>query len=202
MKIARTQFLLQAGAFAASAEWETRYEEVCHAIRAVDWPPGSGAFTLYEESGKKRGEGNGVKPIKDACMTRLQKCGWALEAEIGVASVRRMGRIDAACNIGKKLLCLEWETGNISSTHRALNKMGVGLLKNVLIGGILILPTRKMYAYLTDRVGNYEEIEPYFPLWQSLGISEGVLVVIAIEHEAVSRDVLRIPKGTDGRALQ
>jgi hypothetical protein len=101
-----------------------------------------------------------------------------------------------------KLLCVEWETGNISSSHRALNKMCLGILKGVLIGGVLILPTRKMYGYLTDRVGNFSEIEPYFPFWRHLQFPEGILAVIAIEHDAVSLDVPRIPKGTDGRALQ
>lgn len=59
-----------------------------------------------------------------------------------------------------------------------------------------------MYQYLTDRVGNYRELEPYFPLWQSLICEEGYLAVISIEHDSVSYDVPKIPKGTDGRALQ
>ena len=202
MKIARTEYILRQGTFASSPEWTARFDEICTAIKAVAWPPGSGSFTLFEESGKKRGEGNGVTPIKAACMAHLQACGWTLEAKLDVVSVRKMGRIDAACAIGNKLLCVEWETGNISSSHRALNKISVGLLKNAVIGGVLILPTRKMYGYLTDRVGNYEEIEPYFSVWSSLPVTEGVLAVIAIEHDAVSHDVPRIPKGTDGRALQ
>ena len=71
-----------------------------------------------------------------------------------------------------------------------------------LIGGVLILPTRSMYRYLTDRVGNYAELEPYFPIWRAIPVEEGLLAVFAIEHDAVSRSVARIPKGTDGRALQ
>jgi hypothetical protein len=59
-----------------------------------------------------------------------------------------------------------------------------------------------MYKYLTDRVGNFPELEPYFPLWQALKVEEGLLTIIAIEHDAVSQSVPRIPKGTDGRALQ
>ena len=31
----------------------------------AEWPVGSGSFTIYPESGKRSGEGNGVKPIKD-----------------------------------------------------------------------------------------------------------------------------------------
>jgi hypothetical protein len=59
-----------------------------------------------------------------------------------------------------------------------------------------------MYKYLTDRIGNFAEIEPYFELWRALQVEAGLLVVIAVEHDGVSSSVPRIPKGTDGRALQ
>jgi hypothetical protein len=97
---------------------------------------------------------------------------------------------------------LEWETGNISSSHRALNKIALGILRGIFIGGALVLPTRAMYKYLTDRIGNYDEIEPYFELWKKLPIKKGLLLVIAIEHDSVNGSVPRIPKGTDGRAIQ
>ena len=76
------------------------------------------------------------------------------------------------------------------------------MLKGALVGGVLILPTRDLYKYLTDRVGNYKEIEPYFPLWQSIPVKIGVLAVIAVEHDSVSQNVPRIPKGTDGRSKE
>lgn len=103
--------------------------------------------------------------------------------------------------VGEKFFVLEWETGNISSSHRAINKMCLGLLDGTLIGGVLVVPTRAMYKYLTDRVGNFTELEPYFRFWRRCPVKEGLLAVIAIEHDGVSRDVQRIPKGTDGRAL-
>lgn len=168
----------------------------------VEWPPGSGSFTLHDESGKKRGEGSGVKPIKAACMQHLKNDGWSLEIPVDIATVKRPGKMDATRPIGKRLFCVEWETGNISSSHRAINKMALGLLGDILIGGALIVPTREMYNYLTDRVGNYRELEPYFPLWRSVPIRKGILAVIAIEHDAVSKDVPRIQKGTEERALQ
>jgi hypothetical protein len=104
--------------------------------------------------------------------------------------------------VGSKLFAFEWETGNISSSHRALNKMALGMLKGLLVGGTLVVPTRKMYEYLTDRVGNLDELEPYFELWRALNVEYGLLQVVAIEHDGVSRVVPRIPKGTEGRALQ
>lgn len=58
-------------------------------------------------------------------------------------------------------VALEWETGNVSSSHRSLNKMSLGLLKGVLAAGILVVPSRELYKYLTDRIGNFEELAPY-----------------------------------------
>jgi nitrogen regulatory protein PII-like uncharacterized protein len=40
----------------------------------------------------------------------------------------------------------------------------------------------------------------YFPVWKNLSIDEGVLMVIEVEHDATSDQVLIIAKGIDGRA--
>jgi hypothetical protein len=79
--------------------------------------------------------------------------------------------------------------------------MALGIKRKILKGGVLVLPTRQLYAYLTDRVGNFEEIEPYFDLWRSIACEDGLLAVIAVEHDRTSDKVPRIKKGTDGRAL-
>lgn len=202
MKIVQVQRLIDAGGFSTTREWKTIEGHIRQAINAIEWPPGSGSFTLYDEPGKARGKGSGVKPIKDACMHHLKLLGWDLETPVDIAALKRPGPMDATYRVGDRLFCVEWETGNISSSHRALNKMALGILKKVLIGGVLIMPTRAMYRYLTDRVGNLPEIEPYFPLWRALKVGEGLLAIIAIEHDAVSKSVPRIPKGTEGRALQ
>jgi Restriction endonuclease BamHI len=201
MKIVRIERIIDAGKFSQSQQWLTVQQHITQAIKSIEWPPGTGSFTLHDQLGKKRGEGSGVKPIKDACMLKLQLLGWQLETPVNIAAVKKPGPVDAAYHIEDRLFCVEWETGNVSSSHRALNKMALGILKNVLIGGALIVPTREMYRYLTDRVGNFPEIEPYFPMWRALPVKEGLLLVIAIEHDAVSKEVPRIEKGTDGRAL-
>ena len=202
MKIVKRERLLDAGQLSSTTEWAAATKEIDEAIRSVEWPPGSGSFTLYDEPGKKRGQGNGVTPIKSECMRRLKAFGWELEKPLDMATVKQPGRSDAARELFGKYVVLEWETGNISSSHRALNKMALGLLKGVLVAGVLIVPTRNMYRYLTDRVGNLAELEPYFPLWSSIKIENGLLEVVAIEQDGVSKDVPRIQKGTEGRALQ
>lgn len=197
MKILQTTYLIRAGAFAYSCEWENRLSQIHAAIRGVYWPIGSGTFTLYSQK-----QGNGVVPIKKSCMADLKQFGWNLETRFSPTKEKRPGPIDATCLEKGKLLCLEWETGNVSSSHRAINKMALGLITGEFIGGVLIIPSRAMYFYLTDRIGNFAEIEPYFPVWQALNISDGVLAVIEIEHDALSIDVPHIQKGTDGRALR
>jgi len=200
MKIVHEDYLIDAGGFSSSPEWQTIRGHVITAIKSVEWPVGSGSFTLRNESGKKRGEGSGVTPIKKACMKSLKSAGWDLETRVDIATLKKPGAMDATYEVGEKLFCAEWETGNISSSHRALNKMALGMLKGILIGGVLILPIRSMAYYLTDRIGNYEELEPYFDFWPAIPVEEGLLGVFAIEHDAVSSSVPRIAKGTDGRA--
>jgi hypothetical protein len=51
-----------------------------------------------------------------------------------------------------------------------------------------------------DRIGNYEEFEPYFPLYRSLNIKEGVICVIAVTYDDVNINADLIPKGKDGNA--
>jgi len=227
MKIVREETLLSCGKYAASAEWKKTRKSLYKAITEVDWPRGAGTFTIYPESGKKRGRGNGVKPIKLGLMDELQRQGWQLEEPLGIAILNRPeeedepapqpgkkkpakkkarkkkpGNLDAVLYTDYGPVALEWETGNISSSHRALNKMALGLLKGVLACGILVVPSRELYKYLTDRIGNMDELEPYLELWRSIPCKEGVLEIVAIEHDATSAKVKRIPKGTSGRALQ
>nr|BBH93975.1 hypothetical protein KTA_21740 [Thermogemmatispora argillosa] len=99
----RSKMLIDKGSFSSDQLWQAIRDDVLQAITSIQWPPGSGAFILYDEAGKRRREG------------------------------------------GKS----------------------------------------------------------YFPLWEALGtlIAKGVLWIIAIEQDAVSRSVPRIAKGTDGRAL-
>jgi len=62
-------------------------------------------------------------------MLKLAQDGWALEEPLDIAVVSRPGKVDAVLYAQEGPVALEWETGNISSSHRALNKMALGLLK-------------------------------------------------------------------------
>ena len=202
MKIVREETLRSCGKYAASAEWKKTRKSLYKAIREVDWPRGSGTFTIHPERGKARGKGNGVTPIKLGLMKELKRQGWKLEEPLDIAILKRPGKLDAVLYTDYGPVALEWETGNISSSHRALNKMALGLLKGVLACGILVVPSRELYKYLTDRIGNMAELEPYLDLWRAVPCEQGVLEIVAIEHDATSTKVPRIPKGTSGRARE
>ncbi len=200
--------LIDSGGFSETPEFSKIMDDITSSIKKVVHPPESDKFTIYPESGKKRGKGNGVKPIKLNFISHLVQRGWEdVQNEKGKSSDKKSkrrnpGSHDAIYRIGDKCFAVEWETGNISSSHRAINKMVLGILKGELVGGALILPTRELYRYLTDRIGNYEELEPYFDLWRVTPCRDGYLGIFAVQHDDTSYDVPRIPKRTDGRALQ
>ncbi|WP_353056258.1 hypothetical protein [Priestia koreensis] len=54
------------------------------------------------------------------------------------------------------------------------------------------------FPYLTDRIGNYEELVPYFNLWWNVNIEKGFLEIISIEHDGLGDDAPIIEKGKDG----
>lgn len=197
MKILKTEVLISKGQFVESPVFTELIRHIQEAIVKVTWPTDSNIFTLNPVK-----QSNGVKPIKTNCMIHLAEQGWKLEHRMSLGSRIKPGPIDAVYRLGNgKHFAVEWETGNISSSHRAINKLAIGLLDDVLAGGILVLPSRRMYTYLTDRIGNYAEIEPYFPVWKNLNLDAGYLAVIEIEHDELSTDAPFIPKGTDGMAL-
>ncbi|HEY1348163.1 MAG TPA: hypothetical protein VGF67_00885 [Ktedonobacteraceae bacterium] len=187
---------LTSGKFSQTETWNNLYAQIISGIQKCEWPEHTGLFTLYDKK-----QGNGVKPIKDPCMKYLKSRGWALEAPSRVATAIRSGNIDAAFTVENKLFCVEWETGNISSSHRSLNKLALGLIQGDFIGEVLIVPSRAMYYYLTDRIGNIRELEPYFPIFQAIRILEGILAIVVIEHDQVSTQAPPIPKGNDGSSL-
>lgn len=201
MKIAAFHDILNADRFTTSTHLANAWKEIKTAISRTDWPHGSGKFSIYPESGKRRGEGNGVTPIKIPCMAALTSFGWLTERlpDIG-STVLGTGDLDALKLTEEGYIAFEWETGNISSSHRALNKLFLAMQETNTLGSFLVVPSNDLKPFLTDRIGNIGELMPYFPLWKNLvGISGGLRIIV-VEHDELSRSAPKIPKGADGRA--
>ena len=190
MRLAEWLTLVDTEHFEKTEEFELIRGNLEAAIAAVRWPVGSRDFCINPVK-----KGNGVKPIKEAFISVLEDEGWTPEFETFDAHLR--------LSSGSGAFVAEWETGNISSSHRAINRIALGNIEGRIRGGVLVVPTKKLYPYLTDRVGNAGELLPYHELWKKWNALTGFgyFGIISVEHDRLSDDVSLIAKGTDGRAL-
>lgn len=195
MKIVHIETLISCGDYATSQEWQDTRSRIHEAITAVDWPEGAGTFTINPTR-----RGNGVVPIKKVFVERLKQQGWNTERPIRLASNLQPGNLDFMLATEHGPIAIEWETGNVSSSHRSMNKLALGLTQGVLAAAVMILPSRKLYTYMTDRIGNFEEIQPYLPFWRAIQCQRGIFEIAVFEHDAESKDVPLIGKGKDGNA--
>jgi hypothetical protein len=195
MKIVQVETVISCGEYAGSKHWQASKAKIHEAVKKCEWPIGSGSFTIYPEK-----TGNGVVPIKKEFVEALRQFGWVIEGVAKNHIGESIGDFDAVAPGPSGPLVAEWETGNISSSHRSMNKLTMLVAKEIIAAGVLVVPSRKLYTYLTDRIGNITEIQPYLDLWKSVPCKNGVLEIIVIEQDAVSENVPKIPKGTDGRA--
>lgn len=194
MKILTNKVLISNGDFVTDSEFQASYNEIKSAILSVTWA------SQHEFIINPVKKGNGVNPIKNNFVGHLVYNDWEAEARLEIVKGLRPGPIDAIKKTAIGTIAVEWETGNISSSHRALNKMAVGILQNQLIAGFLVLPHKNLAQYLTDRIGNFEELSPYFSLYSSLKIRRGHIEVFGVDYDAISKDVVLIPKGKDGNS--
>jgi len=194
MRIDNEYFFIDLGDFSRSDEFSKILQELRSAIQTVTWH----SKDRFIINPTKRG--NGVFPIKLNFIKKLESYGWESERRMSFARGMRPGPVDIVKETKYGIFAVEWETGNISSSHRALNKIAVGIIQDFIIGGIVILPIRNLARYLTDRIGNYEELSPYFPLYENISIEYGVIGVISLDYDGTSNDAPLIQKGKDGNA--
>ena len=144
--------------------------------------------------------GNGVVPIKEGCYDILEnEFSWCREKPLKYFQQYKNGRkrlggpIDAYKNFDGFRVGLEFETGNISSAHRSMNKLLLAMKENEIDFAFMLLPTRRMSPYITDRAANYEELEPYFKL-----VDEVPFVCYCFDADEYGPDFKLLPKGRDG----
>lgn len=194
MKLVREVVVFEKGSFPRSKLWQRAQKDVRDGIARVVWPPRAKKFTVRPSR-----NANGVKPIRTACVAHLESRGWGTEALPDLLQgVLIRKDLDALLSVAGLHVGFEWETGNISSSHRAVNKLLVGFDKRALQGAILVVPSRKLYRYLTDRIGNISELEAYLDFWSKSPVKNGAFKIFVVEHDAESGRVRPIPKGTDG----
>ena len=101
MKIVAVHTLINCGSYANSRHWRETRGQIHDAVRTCQWPPGSGSFTIYPQSGKKRGQGNGASPIRDGFVEHLKARGWMMEGPAKNAHGQGLGSFAAAVGVPK-----------------------------------------------------------------------------------------------------
>jgi hypothetical protein len=229
MKWCRTLVLFSAGGVVSSEDWRTVHESYVRSIQSIDYPAGSGTLTLKKKKQLPNGQWqrNGVTFLRKQFLNHIVGVeGWHPEGNVKVVGkppppitlypsmgkhnepvTSEFGGFDLVTTApGGSRIAIEWETGNISSSHRSMNKLAIALESGVIEAGVLIVPSRALYEHLTDRIGNIGELSGYLRMWQSLGqsVQKGLLAVTVVEHDALtdSEDAPYLVVGKDGRAAE
>ncbi|SES35074.1 hypothetical protein [Corynebacterium cystitidis] len=211
MKIVDWKILQDQGGYSQSTEFLQVREMIERAIQANDNPPGTGRFLLRpravdQATGRdlKKQAGvtvNGVVPIKKGFIDNLRDQGWQFEKSVHPG----LGKCDAVFDFRGEVrpFIVEWETGNISSSHRAANRILMAILDGHASGGVVVLPSKDMYLHLTDRIGNLNEMEPYFDLYrkvENLSSDPFLFGFVVVEQDGLSSEVPYFKGGRDGLA--
>ena len=163
MKWLRTLLLFDQGNIAASFDWRSIHDSYVRSIQAIDFPEGSGTLTLRKK--KKRPDGqwdrNGVNYLKARFIRNIKEVeGWRAEGQVDLSRDRQQPPIKLYPSMeayrepitsdfggfdfvttgpqGTRV-AIEWETGNISSSHRSMNKLAIALGNGIVeVGGLIV----------------------------------------------------------------
>lgn len=230
MKWLRTLVVFDKGNIIDSGDWSIVHDSYVRSIKSIDFPEGSETLTIRYRIKLPDGRWrrNGVGYLRSRFLkhiTEVEK--WNSEGIVNVDSATgqptlrlfpskvehkepitsKFGGFDFVTTApnGTKI-AIEWETGNISSSHRSLNKLSIALAAGIIQVGVLIVPSKELYKHLTDRIGNIGELSAYLDIWEKYKflVTKGLLAITVVEHDALTDDedhpYLKV--GNDGRAAE
>jgi hypothetical protein len=229
MKWLRTMVLFDQGNVISSSDWKHLHESYVRAIASIEHPKGSGSLTLRRKVRlpNKQWRRNGVGYLRKEFLAYMcDHEGWEAETDVELSKDREQpplllypsmeeyrepitsnfGEFDfmAVAENGARI-AIEWETGNISSSHRSMNKLAIALSNKLMDVGVLIVPSRAL-EHLTDRIGNIGELSGYLAMWEGLKsvVEHGLLAITVVEHDHLtdSDEVGYLKVGSDGRARE
>jgi hypothetical protein len=228
MKWLRTIIVFDKGNVVSEQDWAAVHESYVHSIKAIHHPDGSGKFVLRRAVHFPKGvwKRNGVGYMRSSFLREMVDVGkWQPEANVDLPRDRiqptlklypsgvehrepvtsKFGGFDFQILTKNGLrVAIEWETGNISSSHRSINKLVIALASGAIQAGVVIVPSRDCYAQLTERIGNIGELSGYLELWEAAKgrIDRGLLAISVVEQDEVTDDpsVPYLSVGKDGRA--
>jgi hypothetical protein len=230
MKWLRTLVLFDRGDVISSSDWRKIHESYVRSIQSIDFPEGTLTLTLRRKVKRPDGQWNrnGVVYLKKRFLDHMvHKEGWHREVGFDLGKNRippdlrlypslepyrepitsDFGSFDFVTIAPHGMhVAIEWETGNISSSHRSMNKLAIALGTGKIHAGVLIVPSRALYEHLTDRIGNIGELSGYLSMWKNLEarVERGLLAISVVEHDFLTDEPTfpYLPAGNDGRARE
>ncbi len=230
MKWLRTLILFDQGGVVLSSDWQSLHDSYVRSIQSIDNPKGSGRLTLRRKIRLPTDQWarNGVGYLRNSFLQHIcNEEGWQSEGLVNLGRDRQQPPIKLYPMLGDyrepitsdfggfdlvtsgrdgTKIAIEWETGNISSSHRSMNKLAIALSAGVIEVGVLIVPSRNLYEHLTDRIGNISELSGYLSMWAGLKstVQHGLLAISVVEHDELTDDLAFpfLKVGNDGRAAQ
>ena len=229
MKWLRTLVIFDQGNVVRDKDWDAIHQSYVRSIQKIDFPEGSGRLTLRRKYKRPDGQWNrnGVGYLRRRFLEHMKIEGWKAEADFDLGKGRiptdlllypdlvsyhekitsEFGGFDFVTSTPEGIhVAIEWETGNISSSHRSMNKLAIALASEKIQAGVLIVPSRELYKHLTDRIGNIGELSGYLSMWKDFGVNvnRGLLAISVVEHDDLTDDSSfpYLPKGDDGRARE
>lgn len=230
MKWLRTLILFDQGDIIASADWQALHNSYVRSIRSIEHPKGSGSLVVKRKLKLPNGKSarNGVGYLRNGFLQHIRDVeGWEPEGLVNLSRDRQQPSIKLYPSLqdyrepitsdfggfdlvttgkGGTKIAIEWETGNISSSHRSMNKLAIALSAGIVQVGVLIVPSRSLYEHLTDRIGNIGELSGYLSMWEGLKgtVQRGLLAISVVEHDELTDDpeFPFLEVGNDGRAAK
>ena len=230
MKWLRTLVIFDRQDVVSTSDWKMIHENYVQSIQSIDFPEFSGKLTLRSKERRPDGQWNrnGVVYLKRRFLDHMvNNQHWNAEVGFDLGKDRKppdlmlfpdlttyqepitseFGDFDLVTCTSKGIhVAIEWETGNISSSHRSMNKLAIALASGKIQVGVLIVPSRDLYEHLTDRIGNIGELSGYLSMWKDLGVNveRGLLAISVVEHDILTNETAfpYLPTGKDGRAKE
>lgn len=150
---------------------------------------------------------NGVKPLTNQFRRNMEELGWDSEKSFWSKSVDGPGPVDFAMQLSDGTwFCVEWETGNKSSTNRAVEKLQLGMTDNIISGGILVVAEEEFQKHCTSGIGSFELCKHYIRKWRRHQDGDFFAIIGFTYDELIDfnhpeYDTFEfIPKGKDGHA--
>ncbi|HTQ35515.1 MAG TPA: hypothetical protein VMH77_00650, partial [Steroidobacteraceae bacterium] len=150
MKWLRTLVVFDSGKVLNTPTWDQVHRSYLRAINSIEHPVGAGKLMLRHAIKRTGGQDqrNGVVPLRRKFLDFLVRSeGWKKEQDTTISRLRwqvevslypgrqkhtepvesDFGHFDFLTTLGSEGLrvAIEWETGNISSSHRSLNKLAM-----------------------------------------------------------------------------